>query len=47
MEFPEDPKPTEDEMIAAYVKTLTAVVGRSECFDVFLTSLGSNMAWSL
>ena len=31
MEFPNDPKPSEDEMIAAYVKTLTAVVGRYVC----------------
>ncbi|XP_006848369.2 multiple organellar RNA editing factor 3, mitochondrial [Amborella trichopoda] len=30
MEFPEDPKPSEDEMIAAYVKTLAAVVGSEE-----------------
>ncbi|XP_072984315.1 multiple organellar RNA editing factor 3, mitochondrial-like [Typha latifolia] len=30
MEFPQDPKPTEDEMVAAYVKTLTAVVGSEE-----------------
>ncbi|XP_058082641.1 multiple organellar RNA editing factor 3, mitochondrial [Magnolia sinica] len=30
MEFPENPKPSEDEMIAAYVKTLTAVVGSEE-----------------
>ncbi|CAN6809616.1 unnamed protein product [Brassica oleracea] len=29
MEF-DDPKPTEDEMINAYVKTLTSVVGRQE-----------------
>lgn len=28
MEFPENPKPSEEEMIAAYVKTLAAVVGR-------------------
>nr|CAB3485760.1 unnamed protein product [Digitaria exilis]CAB3488280.1 unnamed protein product [Digitaria exilis] len=28
MEFPTDPKPSEEEMVAAYVKTLTAVVGR-------------------
>lgn len=28
MEFPEDPKPSEDEMVAAYVRTLTAVLGR-------------------
>jgi hypothetical protein len=31
MEFPTDPKPTEEEMVAAYVKTLTAVVGRYVC----------------
>ncbi|XP_043693977.1 multiple organellar RNA editing factor 3, mitochondrial [Telopea speciosissima] len=30
MEFPEDPKPSEDEMIASYVKTLAAVVGSEE-----------------
>ncbi|KAM0954406.1 putative peptidase S8 propeptide/proteinase inhibitor I9 superfamily [Dioscorea sansibarensis] len=30
MEFSEDPKPSEDEMIAAYVKTLAAVVGSEE-----------------
>lgn len=28
MEFPENPKPSEEEMIAAYVKTLAVVVGR-------------------
>ena len=31
MEFPNDSKPSEDEMIAAYVKTLAAVVGRYVC----------------
>ncbi|OEL29297.1 Multiple organellar RNA editing factor 3, mitochondrial [Dichanthelium oligosanthes] len=30
MEFPTDPKPTEEEMVAAYVKTLTDVVGSEE-----------------
>ncbi|XP_008784778.1 multiple organellar RNA editing factor 3, mitochondrial-like [Phoenix dactylifera] len=30
MEFPENPKPSEDEMIAAYVKTLASVVGSEE-----------------
>ncbi|KAJ8766450.1 hypothetical protein K2173_022509 [Erythroxylum novogranatense] len=30
MEFPEDPKPSEEEMINSYVKTLTAVVGSEE-----------------
>ncbi|XP_010269600.1 PREDICTED: multiple organellar RNA editing factor 3, mitochondrial-like [Nelumbo nucifera] len=30
MEFPNDPKPSEDEMIATYVKTLTAIVGSEE-----------------
>ncbi|KAK6930208.1 hypothetical protein RJ641_004302, partial [Dillenia turbinata] len=30
MEFPTDPKPTEDEMLAAYVKTLASVVGSEE-----------------
>ena len=30
MEFPNDSKPSEDEMIAAYVKTLAAVVGSEE-----------------
>ncbi|XP_042502173.1 multiple organellar RNA editing factor 3, mitochondrial [Macadamia integrifolia] len=30
MEFNQDPKPSEDEMIAAYIKTLTAVVGSEE-----------------
>ncbi|XP_028751653.1 multiple organellar RNA editing factor 3, mitochondrial-like [Neltuma alba] len=30
MEFPEDPKPTEEEMINAYVKTLAQVVGSEE-----------------
>ncbi|KAI0510340.1 hypothetical protein KFK09_010941 [Dendrobium nobile] len=30
MEFPENPKPSEEEMVAAYVKTLTAVVGSEE-----------------
>ncbi|KAI4364462.1 hypothetical protein MLD38_020551 [Melastoma candidum] len=30
MEFPEDPKPSEDEMIASYVKTLSQVVGSEE-----------------
>ncbi|KAG7026325.1 Multiple organellar RNA editing factor 3, mitochondrial, partial [Cucurbita argyrosperma subsp. argyrosperma] len=28
MEFPNDPKPTEEEMVNSYVKTLAAVVGR-------------------
>jgi hypothetical protein len=28
MEFPNDPKPTEEEMINAYVKTLSSVLGR-------------------
>lgn len=30
MEFPENPKPSEEEMVAAYVKTLAAVVGSEE-----------------
>ncbi|KAJ7980304.1 Multiple organellar RNA editing factor 3 mitochondrial [Quillaja saponaria] len=30
MEFPEDPKPSEEEMINSYVKTLAAVVGSEE-----------------
>eukprot|EP01018_Ginkgo_biloba_P004893 Gb_40528 [translate_table: standard] len=30
MEFPKDPKPSEEEMIAAYVKTLAAVLGSEE-----------------
>ncbi|XP_057817525.2 multiple organellar RNA editing factor 3, mitochondrial [Cryptomeria japonica] len=30
MEFPKDPKPSEDEMVANYVKTLAAVVGSEE-----------------
>ncbi|XP_068663694.1 multiple organellar RNA editing factor 3, mitochondrial-like [Aristolochia californica] len=30
MEFPENPKPSEDEMIASYVRTLAAVVGSEE-----------------
>ncbi|KAH9330355.1 hypothetical protein KI387_002463, partial [Taxus chinensis] len=30
MEFPKDPKPAEDEMVATYVKTLAAVVGSEE-----------------
>ncbi|KAJ6794302.1 multiple organellar RNA editing factor 3, mitochondrial-like [Iris pallida] len=30
MEFPDNPKPTEEEMISAYVKTLTSVVGSEE-----------------
>ncbi|KAJ4844966.1 hypothetical protein Tsubulata_011697 [Turnera subulata] len=30
LEFPKDPKPSEEEMIDAYVKTLTAVVGSEE-----------------
>lgn len=30
MEFPTDPKPSEDEMIESYVKTLTQVVGSEE-----------------
>ncbi|CAL9039165.1 unnamed protein product [Musa banksii] len=30
MEFPQDPKPSEEEMIAAYVMTLVAVVGSEE-----------------
>lgn len=28
LEFPEDPRPSEDEMISTYVKTLAAVLGR-------------------
>lgn len=28
MEFPEDPKPSEEEMVNSYVKTLAQVVGR-------------------
>jgi hypothetical protein len=28
MEFPTDPKPSEEEMVAAYVKTLAVVLGR-------------------
>ena len=28
MEFPTEPKPTEEEMVAAYVKTLASVLGR-------------------
>lgn len=28
MELPDDPKPSEDEMVAAYVRTLAAVLGR-------------------
>ncbi|XP_037455285.1 multiple organellar RNA editing factor 3, mitochondrial-like [Triticum dicoccoides] len=30
MEFPADPKPSEEDMVAAYVKTLTAVLGSEE-----------------
>ncbi|XP_020700312.1 multiple organellar RNA editing factor 3, mitochondrial-like isoform X1 [Dendrobium catenatum] len=30
MKFPENPKPSEEEMVAAYVDTLTAVVGSEE-----------------
>ncbi|KAK9161631.1 hypothetical protein Syun_007972 [Stephania yunnanensis] len=30
MEFPSDPKPSEDEMVSAYVKTLAGVVGSEE-----------------
>ncbi|KAK9139287.1 hypothetical protein Scep_008968 [Stephania cephalantha] len=30
MEFPSDPKPSEDEMVSAYVKTLASVVGSEE-----------------
>ncbi|XP_066345868.1 multiple organellar RNA editing factor 3, mitochondrial-like [Miscanthus floridulus] len=30
MEFPNDPKPSEEEMVAAYVKTLAAVLGSEE-----------------
>lgn len=37
MEFNEDPKPSEEEMIAAYIRTLTAVVGR--CYNNFTSSL--------
>jgi hypothetical protein len=32
MEFPTDPKPSEEDMVAAYVKTLAAVVGRYMLF---------------
>ena len=28
MEFPDDPKPSEDDMVASYVKTLASVLGR-------------------
>ncbi|KAL0699368.1 hypothetical protein Bca4012_055490 [Brassica carinata] len=35
MEFT-DPKPTEDEMISAYVKTLTSVVGRQVPCDLYI-----------
>jgi len=28
MEFPDNPKPSEDEMVNSYVKTLTQVLGR-------------------
>ncbi|WOL06668.1 hypothetical protein Cni_G15402 [Canna indica] len=30
MEFPQDPKPSEEEMVAAYVKTLSSVLGSEE-----------------
>ncbi|WVZ87144.1 hypothetical protein U9M48_033831 [Paspalum notatum var. saurae] len=30
MEFPTDPKPSEEEMVAAYIKTLAAVLGSEE-----------------
>lgn len=36
LEFPTDPKPTEDEMIDAYVKTLASVLGR---YNLCLNSL--------
>ncbi|KAH0891003.1 hypothetical protein HID58_053432 [Brassica napus] len=44
MEF-DDPKPTEDEMINAYVKTLTSVVGR-QVFFFFCPSLISFVHFS-
>ncbi|KAG8085079.1 hypothetical protein GUJ93_ZPchr0010g8885 [Zizania palustris] len=34
MEFPTDPKPSEEDMVAAYVKTLASVVGRYMYFLV-------------
>ena len=36
MEFPADPKPSEEDMVAAYVKTLTAVLGRYTDFSDFI-----------
>lgn len=35
MEFPENAKPSEDEMINTYVKTLAKVLGRFRCFRLF------------
>lgn len=35
MEFPENPKPSEDEMINTYVKTLAKVIGRFQFFRLF------------
>lgn len=37
LEFPNDPKPSEEEMIDAYVKTLASVVGRY-CFILLIDS---------
>lgn len=40
MEFPTDPKPSEEEMVAAYVKTLAAVLGRyAPCLCGFVAVL--------
>lgn len=35
MEFPNDPKPSEEEMVNSYVKTLAEVVGRYQFISVF------------
>lgn len=37
MEFPDNPKPSEDEMVNTYVKTLAQVLGRFQCFRLTLS----------
>lgn len=40
LEFPEKTKPSEEEMVDAYVKTLASVVGRLKKTQIFIISLG-------
>lgn len=43
MEFPDNPKPSEDEMVNSYVKTLAQVLGRFHCFRFFVSYLVSTL----